>query len=166
MNTYAIRRDVRFFCTSGASKVCSLHYKVKKTYQRVLVDKCLWRQVQFRRYLPGNKLHHKSGCPPPKGLINEAKREEIFTRKRVFFSVFVAQQNTWNIPETGTINETTILGAASLGVSLNIAPFLGTSLQMPSEDVARTQEISRLRINVERAINKIANFHIGVVLSH
>lgn len=45
-------------------------------------------------------------------------------------------------------------------MSLNIPPFLGTSLQMPPEDVVRTQEISRLRINVERAINKITNFHI------
>lgn len=42
-----------------------------------------------------------------------------------------------------------------LGVSLNIPPFPGTSTQMPLEDVVRTQEIARLRIHVERAINKI-----------
>ena len=31
---------------------------------------------------------------------------------------------------------------------------------MPSDDVVKTQEIARLRIHVERAINKIKNFHI------
>ncbi|XP_068738821.1 uncharacterized protein [Montipora capricornis] len=46
------------------------------------------------------------------------------------------------------------------GVSLNIPPFLGTSTQMPAEDGVRTQEIAQLRIHVERAINKLKNFHI------
>ena len=31
---------------------------------------------------------------------------------------------------------------------------------MPPEDVVKTQEIARLRIHVELAINKIKNFHI------
>ena len=31
---------------------------------------------------------------------------------------------------------------------------------MPAEDVVKTQEIASLRIHVERAINKIKNFHI------
>ena len=55
-----------------------------------------------------------------------------------------------------------------LGVSLNIQPFLGSSAQMPANDVVRTQEIASLRIHVERAINKIKNFHIwdGVVPLH
>ena len=47
-----------------------------------------------------------------------------------------------------------------LGVSLNIPPFLGAAAQMPSEDVVKAQEIARLHIHVERAINKIKNFHI------
>lgn len=52
-----------------------------------------------------------------------------------------------------------------LGVSLNLPPFLGGSGQMRAEDVIRTQEIACLRIHVERAINKIKNFHIwdGVI---
>ena len=55
-----------------------------------------------------------------------------------------------------------------LGVSLNIPPFLGSSSQLPAQDVVRTQEIASLRIHVERAINKIKNFHIwdGVVPLH
>lgn len=55
-----------------------------------------------------------------------------------------------------------------LGVSLNIPPFLGSSSQMPAEDVVLTQEIASLHIHVERAINKIKHFHIwdGVVPLH
>ena len=47
-----------------------------------------------------------------------------------------------------------------LSVGLNIPPFLGGNSQMSAEDVVRTQQIASLRIHVERAINKIKNFHI------
>ena len=62
----------------------------------------------------------------------------------------------------------TIQDLLPLGVTLNIPPFLGISSQMPAEDVILTQEIASLRIHVERAINKIKNFHIwdGVVPLH
>ena len=54
----------------------------------------------------------------------------------------------------------TISDLLPLGVSLNLPPFLGGSSQMPAEDVVKTQEIASLRIHIERAINKIKNFHI------
>ena len=62
----------------------------------------------------------------------------------------------------------TIQDLLPLGVSLNIPPFLGSYAQMPANDVVRTQEIASLRIHVQRAINKIKNFHIwdGVVPLH
>ena len=47
-----------------------------------------------------------------------------------------------------------------LGVPLNISPFVGQAQQMSPEDVVKTQGIAALRIHVERAINKIKNFHI------
>lgn len=47
-----------------------------------------------------------------------------------------------------------------LGVKLNIPPFLEKRDQMSADDVIRTQEIASERIHVERAINKIKNFHI------
>jgi len=52
-----------------------------------------------------------------------------------------------------------------LGVKLNIPPFLGQSNQMSAEDVLATQQIASISIHVERAINKIKNFHIwdGVI---
>ena len=49
----------------------------------------------------------------------------------------------------------TVSGILPLGVSLNIPPLLGTSTQIPPEDDVSTHEIARLRIHVERAINKI-----------
>ena len=54
----------------------------------------------------------------------------------------------------------TIQDLLPLSVSLNLPPFLGSSSQMPDKDVLKTQEIASLRIHVERAINKIKNFHI------
>ena len=62
----------------------------------------------------------------------------------------------------------TVQDLLPLGVSLNIPPFLGSSSQMPADDVIRTQEIASLRIHVERAINKIKNFHVwdGVIPLH
>ena len=54
----------------------------------------------------------------------------------------------------------TIQDLLPLGVTLNLPPFLGASVQMAAEDVVATQEIASLRIHVERAINKIKNFHI------
>ena len=54
----------------------------------------------------------------------------------------------------------TIQDLLPLGVTLNLLPFLGASAQMAAEDVVATQEIASLRIHVERAINKIKNFHI------
>ena len=54
----------------------------------------------------------------------------------------------------------TIQDLLPVGVSLNIPPFLGSSAQMPPEDIVKTQEIASLRIHVERAINKVKNFHI------
>lgn len=47
-----------------------------------------------------------------------------------------------------------------LGVGNNIPPFLGGDEQMSPEDVIKIQQIASVRIHVERAINKIKNFHI------
>ena len=54
----------------------------------------------------------------------------------------------------------TIEDLLPLGVTLNIPPFLGSNSQMTAEDVIKTQEIASVRIHVERAINKIKNFHL------
>lgn len=46
------------------------------------------------------------------------------------------------------------------GVSLNMPPFLGDQVQFSANDTVDTQSIASLRMHVERAINKIKNFHI------
>ena len=57
----------------------------------------------------------------------------------------------------------TIQDLLPVDVSLNIPPFLGSSAQMPTSDVVKTQEIAHLRIHVEMAINKIQIFASGKV---
>lgn len=47
-----------------------------------------------------------------------------------------------------------------VGCTVNYPPFLGSNSQMSAEEVAKTQAIASLRIHVERAINKVKNFHI------
>jgi len=54
----------------------------------------------------------------------------------------------------------TIEDLLPLGVTLNLPPFLGSSAQMSESDVLKTQQIASLRIHIERAINKVNNFHI------
>ena len=51
-------------------------------------------------------------------------------------------------------------------VMLNIPPFLESKGQFSEEEVLATREIAAERIHVERAINRIKNFHIFDVLIH
>ena len=48
----------------------------------------------------------------------------------------------------------TIQDLLLLRVTLDLPPFLVAFAQMTAEDVVKTEEIARLRIHVERAINK------------
>ena len=50
--------------------------------------------------------------------------------------------------------------AEPLGVTVNMPAFVGNRSQMTSEEVYHTQIIASERIHIERAINKIKNFHI------
>jgi hypothetical protein len=47
-----------------------------------------------------------------------------------------------------------------LGVELNMPAFVGQNSQMSSEETIHTQEVANQRIHIERAINKVKNFHI------
>ena len=46
------------------------------------------------------------------------------------------------------------------GVHLNIPPFLRGKQQFSENELIRTRRIASLRIHVERAIERIKNFHI------
>jgi hypothetical protein len=50
--------------------------------------------------------------------------------------------------------------AEPLGVTINMPKFVGLDDQMLPEDVVHTQEVASQRIHIERAINKVKNFHI------
>lgn len=62
----------------------------------------------------------------------------------------------------------TVQDVLLLKVSLNIPPFLGSSIHMPGDDVNKTQWIASLQIHAEHVINKIKNFHVwdGIILVH
>ena len=49
---------------------------------------------------------------------------------------------------------------ASLGVGLNIPPFLGHHSQMGGKYVIETQQIASLRIHIERVIRRVKEFDI------
>ena len=49
---------------------------------------------------------------------------------------------------------------APLGVKLNIPQFLSSNSQFSSEDIMHTKKIAKLRIHVERAIERIKEFRI------
>ena len=50
--------------------------------------------------------------------------------------------------------------AEPLGVTINMPKFVGSDEQMSADDVVHTQEVASQRIHIERAINKVKNFHI------
>ena len=54
-----------------------------------------------------------------------------------------------------------------IGVRLNIPPFLKVKQQLERNELVETRRIASLRIHVERAMERIKNFHIfdRVVLS-
>ena len=54
---------------------------------------------------------------------------------------------------------------APLGVSLNTPPTLGRCSQMDGNEVVETQQITSLRIHIERAIRRVKEFDIlnGVI---
>ena len=54
----------------------------------------------------------------------------------------------------------TIEDLLPLGIKLNIPPFIGSQGQISSEDLVKTQTVASLIVHVERAINKMKDFHI------
>ena len=83
------------------------------------------------------KLHHESGRPLPKGLINNREETGNLSQKKSIFSVSSepdillckTPEAVNDIPETGT-NETITLGAAS--TSLDEMPSTEKDLMRPS----------------------------------
>lgn len=146
-------------------------FKVKYKATRVIIDctevKCqMPSSLQLNGELFSSYKHHTTlkalvGIAPGGAMtfISQLYTGNISDREIVTRSGFLDlpfQANDSVMADKGfTIND-----LLPLGVSLNLPPFLGGSGQMPAADVVKTQEIASLRIHIERAINKIKNFHI------
>ena len=155
------------------------NFKKKNSSTRVIIDctevRCqMPSSLQLNGELFSNYKHHVTlkgliGISPGGAItfISQLYTGSISDREIVARSGFLDlpfKDNDSVMADKGF----TIQDLLPLGVSLNIPPFLGSSSQMPAEDVVKTQEIASLRIHVERAINKIKNFHIwdGVIPLH
>ncbi|XP_068724860.1 uncharacterized protein [Montipora capricornis] len=154
-------------------------FKKKYSSTRVIIDctevRCqMPSSLQLNGELFSNYKHHTTlkgliGISPGGAItfISQLYTGSISDREIVVRSGFIDlpfEDNDSVMADKGF----TIQDLLPLGVSLNIPPFLGSSSQMPPEDVVKTQEIASLHIHVERAINKIKNFHIwdGVIPLH
>ena len=154
-------------------------FKKKYSSTRVIIDctevRCQMPiSLQLNGELFSNYKHHTT----LKGLIGISPRGAITFISQLYTGSIsdweiVARSGFLDLPFED--NESvmadkglTIQDLLPLGVSVNIPPFLGSSSQMPAVDVVKTQEIASLCIHVERAINKIKNFHIwdGVIPLH
>lgn len=146
-------------------------FKVKYSSTRVIID-C----TEVRCQMPGS-LHLNSELfssyknhTTLKGLIGISPSGQI---------TFISQLYTGSISDKEIVMRSglldlpfadgdsvmadkgfTISDVLPIGVSLNIPPFLESRSQMSPAEVVQTQEIASLRIHVERAINKIKNFHV------
>lgn len=53
-----------------------------------------------------------------------------------------------------------IAEVVSKGVKVNVPPFMNEYGQFTESELLRTKRITTLRINVERAIERVKNYHI------
>ena len=164
---------------TAIDKTMSENFKKKYSSTRVIIDctevRCqMPGSLQLNDELFSNYKHHTTikgliGTSPGGAItfISQLYTRSISDREIVVRSGFLDlpfEDNDSVMADKGF----TIQDLLPLAVSLNIPPFLGSSSQMPAGDVVKTQEIASLRIHVERAINKIKNFHIwdGVIPLH
>ena len=130
-------------------------FKQKYSSTRVIIDCTEVRcQMPSSLHLNGELFSNYKHHTTLKGLIGSISDREIVERSGLLDLPF--QEKDSVMADKGF----TIQDLLPLGVSVNIPPFLGSSAQMPANDVVRTQEIASLHIHDERAINKIKNFHI------
>ena len=158
------------------TKLCRRILKNKYSSNRDIIDCTEVRpsSLQLNGELFSNYKHHTAlkgliGISPGGAItfISQLHTESILDQKIVVRSGFLDLPFEDN-DSVMAVKGFTIQDLLPLGVSFNIPPFLGCSTQMPPEDVMKTQEIAGLRIHVERAINKVKNFHIwdGVIPLH
>lgn len=115
----------------------------------------------YSNYKSRNTLKGLVACTPSGqlGFVSQLYLGSISDRELVIRSRFLKmphrQGAMWLADKGFTIQDL----ATPLGVTVNIPAFLGQNKQMSADDVFHTQQVASERIHIERAINKIKNFH-------
>jgi hypothetical protein len=116
----------------------------------------------YSNYKSTNTVKGLLACTPAGhiGFISQLYTGCISDRELVERSGFLKQRHNkgamWMVDKGFLIHDL----CAPLGITLNMPKFVGMDEQMLPEDVVHTQEVASERIHIERAINKVKNFHI------
>lgn len=122
----------------------------------------LLQSRSYSNYKSRNTLKGLLACTPAGhiGFISELYTGMISDKELVMRCGFLNQKHNqgamWMADKGFVIQDL----VSHLGVTVNTPKFLGQDLQMPAGDVVHTQEVASQRIHIERAINKVKNFHI------
>ncbi len=94
------------------------------------------------------------------GFVSQLYTGGISDRELFKKSGFLTMPHTrgamWLVDKGFTIQDL----ADPLGVTVNMPAFVGSKSQMSADEVFQTQMVASERIHIERAINKVKNFHI------
>lgn len=116
----------------------------------------------YSNYKSRNTLKGLVACTPSGqiGFVSQLYTGNISDRELMIRSGFLSMPHTrgamWLVDKGFLIQDL----ADPLGVTVNMPAFVGSKSQMSAQDVFQTQMVASERIHIERAINKIKNFHI------
>ena len=116
----------------------------------------------YSSYKQRNTFKGLVACTPSGqiGFVSKLYTGNISDRELTIRSGFLQQQHNrgamWLVDKGFLITDL----ADPLGVKVNMPSFVGEQSQLSPEEVFHSQVVASERIHVERAINKIKNFHI------
>lgn len=116
----------------------------------------------FSNYKSRNTVKGLLACTPSGQIafISKLFTGSISDRELTLRSGFLQQAHNkgamWLVDKGFQIQDL----AEPLGVQVNMPAFVGKSSQLDAKDVFHTQVVASERIHIERAINKVKNFHI------
>ena len=116
----------------------------------------------YSAYKSRNTVKGLLACTPAGhiGFISQLYTGIVHDRELTIRSGFIQQAHNkgamWMVDKGFLIQDL----CEPLGVQLNMPAFVGQDSQLSAQDIIHTQEIANQRIHIERAINKVKNFHI------
>lgn len=146
--------------------------KVKYPNLEWIIDACeiqcerpsslLLQSQSYSSYKSRNTVKGLVACTPSGqiGFVSNLYTGNISDRELTERSGFIKMPHNkgamWLVDKGFQIQDL----ADPLGVKVNMPAFVGGQKQMTAEQVFHTQTVASERIHIERAINKIKNFHI------